>query len=142
LTGELTFDINDVRIAELRSGKDSTLEADSKELLAATQLEFSSSHSKLEECNVFIITVPTPIDTANLPNLTPIINASETVGKAMEAGAIQLEKKLEIMSIFASELEPSPFPRSEVALYALALLRGSQSGVHAAEAFMLLKDIQ
>ena len=52
------------------------------------------------------------------------------------------EKKLEIMGIFASELGPFPFPRSEVTLRALAQLRGSQSGVQAAEAFMLLKEIQ
>ena len=84
----LGFDINDARIAELRAGKDSTLEVDSKDLLAATQLEFSSSRSKLADCSVFIITVPTPIDTANRPDLTPIIKASETVGKAMKAGAI------------------------------------------------------
>jgi LmbE family N-acetylglucosaminyl deacetylase len=54
----------------------------------------------------------------------------------------QLDKKLEIMGIFDSELGPFPFPRSEVTLRALAQLRGSQSGVHAAEAFMLLKEIQ
>lgn len=54
----------------------------------------------------------------------------------------QLEKKLEIMSIFESELGPFPFPRSEVALRALAQLRGVQGGVAAAEAFMLLKEIQ
>jgi UDP-N-acetyl-D-galactosamine dehydrogenase len=84
----LGFDINDARIAELRAGKDSTLEVDLKDLLAATQLEFSSSSSNLADCSVFIITVPTPIDTANRPDLTPIIKASETVGKAMKAGAI------------------------------------------------------
>lgn len=84
----LGFDINDARIAELRAGKDSTLEVDSKDLHAATQLEFSSSSSKLAYCSVFIITLPTPIDTANRPDLTPIIKASETVGKAMKAGAI------------------------------------------------------
>jgi len=84
----LGFDINDARIAELRSGKDSTLEVTPQELVAASQLEFSSDRSKLAECGVFIVTVPTPIDTANRPDLTPIIKASETVGKAMKAGAI------------------------------------------------------
>lgn len=53
-----------------------------------------------------------------------------------------LERKLGIMGIFASELGPFPFPRSDVTLRALAQLRGSQSGIHAAEAFMLLKEIQ
>jgi UDP-N-acetyl-D-galactosamine dehydrogenase len=84
----LGFDINDARIFELRSGKDSTLELTPKDLAAATQLEYSSDRSKLKECGIFIVTVPTPIDTANRPDLTPIIKASETVGKAMKAGAI------------------------------------------------------
>jgi UDP-N-acetyl-D-galactosamine dehydrogenase len=84
----LGFDINDARIAELRSGKDSTLEVKPEDLAAAKQLEYSSDRSKLEECSIFIVTVPTPIDTANRPDLTPIIKASESVGKAMRAGAI------------------------------------------------------
>ena len=84
----LGFDINDGRIAELRSGKDSTLEVTSDDLLTANLLEYSSDRSKLEECGIFIVTVPTPIDSANRPDLTPIIKASETVGKAMKAGAI------------------------------------------------------
>jgi len=84
----LGFDINDARIAELRSGKDSTLEVTPEDLVAATQLEYSSDRSKLEECGIFIVTVPTPIDTANRPDLTPVIKASETVGKAMKAGSI------------------------------------------------------
>lgn len=84
----LGFDINDARIAELRSGKDSTLEVTPEDLVAAKQLEYSSDRSKLEECGIFIVTVPTPIDTANRPDLTPVIKASETVGKAMKAGAI------------------------------------------------------
>ncbi len=84
----LGFDINDGRIAELRSGKDSTLEVSSDDLLTARKLEYSSDRSKLDECGIFIVTVPTPIDSANRPDLTPIIKASETVGKAMKAGAI------------------------------------------------------
>lgn len=84
----LGFDINEARITELRSGKDSTLEVTSGDLNAANFLEYSSDRSKLEGCGIFIVTVPTPIDTANRPDLTPIIKASETVGKAMKAGAI------------------------------------------------------
>lgn len=84
----LGFDINGARIAELRAGKDSTLEVVPEELVAAKQLEYSSDRSKLEDCGIFIVTVPTPIDTANRPDLTPLIKASETVGKAMKAGAI------------------------------------------------------
>ena len=84
----LGFDINNLRIGELRSGKDTTLEVATDDLTAAMQLEYSSSCSKLEECGIFIVTVPTPIDTANRPDLTPIIKASETVGKAMKSGAV------------------------------------------------------
>ncbi len=82
------FDINPARIEELRSGKDSTLEVTPQELLAANQLVFTSDPQKLRACDVFIVTVPTPIDTANRPDLTPLIKASQTVGKAMKPGAI------------------------------------------------------
>lgn len=84
----LGFDINDARIAELRSGNDSTLEVNAEDLSAATLLEFSSEQSTLHECGIFILTVHTPIDTANRPDLTPVVKASETVGKAMKHGAI------------------------------------------------------
>ncbi|MDZ7813096.1 MAG: nucleotide sugar dehydrogenase [Ideonella sp.] len=84
----LGFDINDGRIAELCAGKDSTLEVSPQELDAADFLEFSSDRRKLEQCGIFIVTVPTPIDGANRPDLTPLIRASETVGKAMKKGAI------------------------------------------------------
>jgi UDP-N-acetyl-D-galactosamine dehydrogenase len=82
------FDINQARIAELRSGKDSTLEVCTEDLLAATQLEYSSDPTKLSECGIFIVTVPTPIDNANRPDLTPLIKASETVSKHIKSGAI------------------------------------------------------
>lgn len=84
----LGFDISDARIAELRTGKDSTLEVTHQDLAAAAHLEYSSDPSKLEECGIFIVTVPTPIDTANRPNLSPVIKASETVGKVMKPGAL------------------------------------------------------
>lgn len=84
----LGFDINDARIAELRSGKDSTLEVTADDLAAAKLLEYSSDTSELQECGIYIVTVPTPIDTANRPDLAPLIKASETVGKAMKAGAL------------------------------------------------------
>ena len=84
----LGFDINEARIAELRSGQDSTLEVTPEELVFATQLEYSSDCGNLGECGIFIVTVPTPIDTANRPDLTPLIKASETVGKALKAGGV------------------------------------------------------
>lgn len=82
------FDINAARIAELRSGKDSTLEVEPEDLKKADQLVYSDQLDDLAECGVFIVTVPTPIDKANRPDLTPLVKASETVGKAMKAGAV------------------------------------------------------
>ena len=84
----LGFDINAARIAELRKGKDSTLEVSSADLAAASQLAYSDQIADLSECGVFIVTVPTPIDKANRPDLTPLIKASETVGKSMKPGAV------------------------------------------------------
>jgi UDP-N-acetyl-D-galactosamine dehydrogenase len=84
----LGFDINQARICELSAGHDSTLEVTSESLQEASKLEFSSDSKKLAECGIFIITVPTPIDSANRPDLTPIIRASETVGKVMKSGAV------------------------------------------------------
>lgn len=84
----LGFDVNPARIAELRSGKDSTLEVTSANLTEAGQLEYGSNPEQLNECAIFIVTVPTPIDNANRPDLTPIIKASETVGRAIQPGAI------------------------------------------------------
>lgn len=82
------FDINLARIAELRSGKDSTLEVTSEDLVAAKRLSYSNQLEDIADCSVFIVTVPTPIDKANRPDLTPLVKASETVGKVMKAGSI------------------------------------------------------
>ena len=84
----LGFDINSARIAELQSGQDHTLEVSPAELAEASQLRFSSNPEDLKACQVFIVTVPTPVDKANRPDLTPLVKASETVGRAMPAGAI------------------------------------------------------
>ena len=82
------FDIKQHRIAELKSGQDSTRETDAEELAAAKQLSFTADPEALRQCNVFIVTVPTPVDNANRPDLTPLVKASETVGKVMPKGAI------------------------------------------------------
>ncbi|MGC7405624.1 nucleotide sugar dehydrogenase [Pandoraea pneumonica] len=84
----LAFDINGDRIAELRAGKDSTLEVTPEDLATATHIQYSQNTADLSECGVFIVTVPTPIDSANRPDLTPLVKASETVGKAIKPGAI------------------------------------------------------
>ena len=82
----LGFDINTTRIAELQSGQDHTLEASPVELKAASQLSFSSNSADLKTCQIFIVTVPTPVDKANRPDLTPLVKASETVGKVLKQG--------------------------------------------------------
>ncbi len=84
----LGFDVKAARIAELKSGQDSTLEVLPEELAEAKQLVFSSNQAELAECDVFIVTVPTPVDQAKRPDLTPLIRASETVGKNMPNGAV------------------------------------------------------
>jgi UDP-N-acetyl-D-glucosamine/UDP-N-acetyl-D-galactosamine dehydrogenase len=82
------FDIKPHRIAELASGRDSTLEVSRAELKAATRLSFSTELDSLKRCRVLIVTVPTPIDEYKRPDLTPLIKASETVGKALSKGAV------------------------------------------------------
>ncbi len=84
----LGFDINAARISELQSRHDSTLEVTPEELIEAKQLSYSSHQGDLATCGIFIVTVPTPIDKANRPDLTPLIKASETVGKALTPGAV------------------------------------------------------
>jgi UDP-N-acetyl-D-galactosamine dehydrogenase len=82
------FDIKERRIAELASGRDSTLEVSREELKAASRLSFSTEIDSLKRCHVLIVTVPTPIDEYKRPDLTPLIKASETVGKALTKGKV------------------------------------------------------
>ncbi|TIC78988.1 Vi polysaccharide biosynthesis UDP-N-acetylglucosamine C-6 dehydrogenase TviB [Crenobacter intestini] len=82
------FDINAKRVAELRSGQDHTLEVDPQELKKALNLSFTTDLESLRNCNVFIVTVPTPIDEHKQPDLTPLEKASETIGKILKEGDI------------------------------------------------------
>lgn len=82
------FDINQRRINELKTGNDFTLETTQDELAAAKQLIFTTSIDDLRGCNCYIVTVPTPIDEHKRPDLTPLIKASETVGKVLKKGDI------------------------------------------------------
>ena len=82
------FDINSPRIAALISGRDSTLEVDEAELKQATQLSYTTDIEQLKSCNIYIVTVPTPIDSHKRPDLTPLEKASETVGKVLSKGDI------------------------------------------------------
>lgn len=82
------FDINAQRISDLKAGRDLTLEIDGPALSDAKNLRYTTEMSDLESCNCFIVTVPTPIDHHNKPDLTPLIKASETVGKVLKRGGI------------------------------------------------------
>jgi len=84
----LGFDISTPRIDELRLGRDSTLEVTKEEMTTAVHLAFSCDAEDLGDCSIFIVTIPTPIDDVNRPNLTPIVKASETVAKALTTGDI------------------------------------------------------
>lgn len=80
------FDISRRRIEELRAGEDHTLETSREELAAARGLTFTTDLAELRDCNCFIVTVPTPIDEHKRPDLTPLIRASESVGKVLKKG--------------------------------------------------------
>jgi UDP-N-acetyl-D-glucosamine/UDP-N-acetyl-D-galactosamine dehydrogenase len=82
------FDINPQRIAELQSGQDHTLECSPEELAQASHLRYSCTPADLQQAQVFIVTVPTPVDTANRPDMTPLVKASTTVGKALKKGDV------------------------------------------------------
>jgi UDP-N-acetyl-D-galactosamine dehydrogenase len=82
------FDINQRRIDELRAGNDFTLETTQEELAAAKHLSYTTNLDDLRDCNCYIVTVPTPIDEYKRPDLTPLIKASETVGKVLKKGDI------------------------------------------------------
>nr|WP_139124409.1 Vi polysaccharide biosynthesis UDP-N-acetylglucosamine C-6 dehydrogenase TviB [Enterovibrio norvegicus] len=82
------FDINDGRVAELRDNIDSTLECSSEELREATLLEYSANKEDLKRCNVYVVTVPTPIDDHKQPDLTPLIKASEMLGGVISEGDV------------------------------------------------------
>ena len=82
------FDIDARRVAELRAGEDRTLELDREELAAAGQLSFTTDPAAIADCNIFIVTVPTPIDEHKRPDLTPLLRASETVGRLLKPGDV------------------------------------------------------
>jgi UDP-N-acetyl-D-glucosamine/UDP-N-acetyl-D-galactosamine dehydrogenase len=80
------FDINQQRVAELQAGKDHTLECSLEQLTHATQLSFTNQLDGIRHCKIFIITVPTPVDAANRPDMAPLIKASQTVGQVLKKG--------------------------------------------------------
>lgn len=108
------FDINAARIAELNSGVDHTLEISSDDLKAvltrdctsALGLYCTSELEKINSCNVYIVTVPTPVDKNNRPDLTPLIKASETVGKVLKKGDIVIYESTVYPGVTEDECVP------------------------------------
>lgn len=82
------FDIDQVRVNELKNGNDSTLEITPQELIDASYLDFTTRVDDIKDCGIYIITVPTPIDKYKKPNLFPLKKSSETVGKILKKGDI------------------------------------------------------
>src|SRR3984893_17597935 len=82
------FDVNPARVTQLRKGRDATLEVRRAELKAAHRLHVTTDLARLRRCQVFIVTVPTPIDDYKRPDLTPLVRASESVGKVLRKGAV------------------------------------------------------
>ena len=84
----IAFDINKKRVGDLQEGIDKTLEIESKELIGNKNLSFTSEEKDLIDCRIFIITVPTPIDSLNKPDLRPLISATSTVGKYIKKDSL------------------------------------------------------
>ena len=82
------FDIDPARVAELDKGHDHTGETNANELAAATHLRMTTDVAALDDRNVYIVTVPTPVDEANRPDLTPLEKASETIGRSLKRGDV------------------------------------------------------
>lgn len=82
------FDISENRINTLKAGHDTTLEVSDEELAQATGLRFTHQVEDIAECNIYIVTVPTPINESKQPDLTPLLKASETIGKVLKKGDI------------------------------------------------------
>ena len=106
------FDINENRVNELCEGIDNTLEVDKEKLLSVLEqkephgLSFSSNTSKLEECNIFIVTVPTPIDKNNRPILKPLLSASEMIASVLNQGDIVIYESTVYPGVTEDECVP------------------------------------
>jgi UDP-N-acetyl-D-galactosamine dehydrogenase len=84
----LGYDRNPARVAELESGRDSTGETDAAELASAKKLHYSADAASLKDCNVYIVAVPTPVTPHKMPDLSPLVSASETIGAALKRGDV------------------------------------------------------
>ena len=83
------FDINQQRIDEIKGGFDTTLELDISQLQEIkSSIKYTTSLDDIKDCNIFIVTVPTPIDESNIPNLTPLIKSSQMIGEVLKVDDI------------------------------------------------------
>lgn len=82
------YDINPLRIEELRAGRDHTLEVDQEELAQARRLRFTSDAAVMGEANVFIVTTPTPVDAHKRPDMSPVLSATETIAGVLKHGDV------------------------------------------------------
>ena len=82
------FDIRSIRVEQLRSGVGHTQETSAAELAEASRLSYTDDLQALRDCTVFIVTVPTPIDSAKRPDLSPLIKASEAIGSILNPGDV------------------------------------------------------
>lgn len=106
------FDINESRVSELNSGHDSTLEVSDNNLNAVLKanpnkgLKLTANTQEIEDCNIYIVTVPTPVDKNNRPILTPLIKASQTVGKRIKKGDIVIYESTVYPGVTEDECVP------------------------------------
>ncbi|EGR2525563.1 nucleotide sugar dehydrogenase [Vibrio cholerae] len=82
------YDINSKRVEELNNNIDITRELDTEELINAGDIKFTNEIKDIKDCNIYIVTVPTPVDQSNIPDLTPLRSASSDVGKMLSRGDI------------------------------------------------------
>ena len=80
------FDLNKIRIKELRRGKDSTKECTKRQIASSKYLSFTYELDEIKSSNVYIVTVPTPTDKNNQPDLTPLLSASRNIGRVLKKG--------------------------------------------------------
>ena len=106
LTKTIGFDIDKSRINELKSGYDRTLEMSNDDLFSSKKLEYTTNINDIKNCNIYIITVPTPINSKNQPDLTPLINSSDSVGKVLKKGDIVIYESTVYPGVTEDECVP------------------------------------
>ncbi len=114
VTPVVAYDVNSDRVSNLKDGIDKTLEVDKDELKSLSSLSFTSSIEDLRECNFYIVTVPTPIDSSNQPDLSPLLKATSSIAKILSCGDIVVYESTVYPG--ATEEECAPILESESGL--------------------------